>query len=131
MVEIGAVPAEGIPDAFGISPLLCFDPQNLSHVRIFSGVIGLSRQVPATGPRLASAVFGDRSRRVSLEAAAIYAVLLRGGNGVIGVGLHPFDNPPIEGQEVDLEGEAWVVEEVDDRHSPPQVTLRRLGSPES
>jgi hypothetical protein len=61
-----------------------------------------------------------------LEAAASYAVLLRGGDSVIGVGLHPFPDPPIEGKKVELEGETWVVEEVDDRHSPPQVTLRRV-----
>jgi hypothetical protein len=57
----------------------------------------------------------------------IYAVLLRSGNGLVsGMGLHPFDDPPIEGTQVELEGETWVVEEVDDRSVQPTVTLTRM-----
>jgi hypothetical protein len=59
---------------------------------------------------------------------AFYAVLLRSENGLVsGMGLHAFDDPPIEGTKVELEGETWLVEEVDDRAEQPTITLKRVG----
>jgi len=60
---------------------------------------------------------------------SFYAVLLRSADGLVsGVGLHAFDDPPIEGTEVELEGETWLVEEVDDRtEEQPTITLMRVG----
>jgi hypothetical protein len=58
---------------------------------------------------------------------AIYDVLIRSGDGDLlsSGGQHSFDDPPIEGTEIVWNGESWIVDDVDDRFSPPQVTLRR------
>jgi hypothetical protein len=56
----------------------------------------------------------------------LYEVLIRSANDSLSaVGAHVFDDPPIEGTEISFSGEQWTIEEIDERYSPPQVTLIR------
>jgi len=57
----------------------------------------------------------------------IYAVLLRSESGLVGSGAHSFLEPLVPGGQVDFHDEKWTIESVDERRSPPTVTLSRLG----
>ena len=59
-------------------------------------------------------------------AVGLYEVLIRSANDSLSaVGVHVIDDPPIEGTEISFNGEHWTIEEIDERYSPPQVTLIR------
>jgi hypothetical protein len=82
---------------------------------------------PASTLLAADPTFSPCGHREYAGSVSTYAVLLVSANGLVsGVGLHAFDDPPIEGREVELEGETWVVEEVDDRSVQPTITLKRV-----
>jgi hypothetical protein len=55
----------------------------------------------------------------------MYEVLIRSENTLSVAGPHPFDDSPIERAEVSFNGEQWIVDDVDERYSPAQVTLVR------
>ena len=56
---------------------------------------------------------------------ARYEVLIRSESGLSIAGPTDFADPPIEGAEVTFNHEQWIVDDVDERYLPPQVTLRR------
>jgi hypothetical protein len=83
------------------------------------------RSVRRSGARLAVA-FHHGCTRAYLGAVGLYEVLIRSANDSLSaVGAHVFDYPPIEGTEISFNGEQWTIEEIDERYSPPQVTLIR------
>jgi|1185.fasta_scaffold1910945_2 hypothetical protein len=55
----------------------------------------------------------------------MYAVLLRSDSGLVGSGAHAFAEPLVPGTRIDFHDETWTIEDVDDRTSPPTVTLSR------